>query len=350
MEVSKLNERIYAAIAGLIFMSPLIAFIPNVLGQAMVIDYLDIGRGIDSEFYLSFDEGSGQYVYDYSEVSYPTSGSYEDRLTLGSSSGSSSSDPKWNGNTQFGYCLDFHEYDYLQGSEDIELDNEVFSFDVWIYPRDTSDRHAIITYQDSSDDEFYGIYINNGHIYTKWGDGGTEYNEYTGLTLSLFEWQHIGYQYCPNKESVFVDGMEIGSKTWSSNLPKFDDYFNFFIGVEKEDDIVRYPFDGMMDEMKICGHFSRDFHGTSGFWNFQEGGMIPSSTVYDRSGFDNDGTCINMENGDFGSGVYGKAIYLDGQDEYVDCGSASECRVEQRIAPPPPHQTVREVLPHTAFR
>ena len=72
---------------------------------------------------------------------------------------------------------------------------------------------------------------------------------------------------------------------------------------------VRFPFD----------------ENLVGYWYFNEG---KGGIAYDRSGYGNDGTLVNMEAADWVDGVVGKALDFDGTNEYVNCGNDASIQVD----------------------
>ena len=77
--------------------------------------------------YLSLDEGSGQFAYDYSEERFPTEDSHEESFMLGASPEEDRHDPVWSSNTQFGKCLQFSEGDVMLSYKDRSIENGPFT-------------------------------------------------------------------------------------------------------------------------------------------------------------------------------------------------------------------------------
>lgn len=303
--------------------------------------------------YWKFDEQQGQTSND--------SGTANVDLTLGTTSGSESTDPTWKLPTdcKINGCLDFDGTgDRVQGnSSSLELTGDL-SISFWFKVDTIADQETFI-YQGETgseleaDNELYfirwdttsGNDIEYGH---ENGAGVDNYNVFD-TNLSTATWYHLVLvrDVTANTVKLYINGLQSGSTYSYSNDPTGGGSGEFSIGNANDTGASDNPYDGIIEEVKIYNfaltadqvkvdatagssaafggvlgtHDNEGFGGNPpvGWWKMDEN---TGSSVFDYS--END-TTITIANGTaftpakIGAGL----LFSDDTDDDADAPSTS---------------------------
>jgi hypothetical protein len=291
------------------------------------------GQDLKPTHQWTLDAGKGQYAYDNAG---------DVKGTLGGSTGSEASDPKWTNDCLQRGCLSFDGADDLVDTglktADVEGPTGVTyaawgkgkispGWDVWLGSRAGCDFQI-------------GDKDGTGNAAILYNTGGN-YRVTSSVNVSDGNWHHIAGTWDKEKMELYVDGELINSNTAGSGSLCSDD----LIGIGGEPTRkIRY-WDGKIDDVRIYNHslsvssvkalyeapsnswsssslqlrtsaFESSHPDLLGSWSFEGVGQ----TVVDSSQYDNHGilgTNANRESGDPSrkQGYSGKALELDQDDK-----------------------------------
>jgi hypothetical protein len=121
-----------------------------------------------------------------------------------------------------------------------------FSFFAWIKTNSASNRQAILSNYNASNDDFQFEVYDTGEVRT-WGDQLPSVIK--GGSISGKEWYHTGVVISSNGPKLFVNGKQVESDQ-SGNVGEISQNTNFYIG-SKPNDTGDLPFDGGIDDARI---------------------------------------------------------------------------------------------------
>jgi len=254
--------------------------------------------------YWSFDEGSGNIVYDASG---------------NNNHGSLINGPKWT-QGKIGGALQFdgvNDYVEVPDSESLDI-TKAITVGAWVYPRA---RQSVYDRD--------GIVIKGGAYYLTITPSGKVAVHFYGLTspgyhdsnqiVPLNQWSHIAttYDSATGKIRIYINGSLDREITTSGAINPS----TYVMGIGSEWNGRSRFFNGLIDEVRIYNralspeeirfHYSRG--GPVGYWKFDEGS---GNIAYDSSGNGNHGTLVNGPT--WTSGKFGSALSFDGVDDYVE--------------------------------
>jgi hypothetical protein len=219
-----------------------------------------------------------------------------------------------------------------------------YTVDAWIYPTTIPDYASAIVSTATEDPYtgwsfyFYGENPHEAASQRSLGFGGNGSWEITssGNMINICEWTHIAVTKSGMTYTLYKNGSPI---SWTSTGP-YDPATPWAmtgtlkIGQDYPDGSTDlFGFTGSIDEVEICNqaltdeeilqHYQNGAEGHSyyyspgllGQWHFE-------AQTFDSSENGNDGTLFNTNSPlPYGPGKIGKALNLDGIDDYVDCGN-----------------------------
>ncbi len=264
--------------------------------------------------YWSFDEGSGQTVWD-------ESGNGHDG-TLGNSDGEDDHDPVWIDGIS-GKALEFDakdEYVAVPYSPDLDLGSS-YTVDVWV----KFFHHDMMLFLDhpSGGWEFFW---NDWEDMLVWNSDSLTRIIGKPWTPTINQWHHLAVTYNGTFAELFVDSVSLGSEktdihpvTTSGILKIGDDDDNDYHLKGKIDDVRIY--NTALTAEEIASHYYEHSWklNLTAHWKFDEGsGQIAG----DDSGNSHDGTLgdssgVDEHDPSWVDGIDGKALEFDGVDDYV---------------------------------
>ena len=264
--------------------------------------------------YYTFDEGAGQLAAD------STGNGNDGTLNNGASWAS--------GRTDTALSLDGVD-DYVSCGNDRTLAaTDAITIAAWV-KMDVQASHAAIVDKN----------LNNGYALSYEADNkiwfycrGTTAGYIGTAPLSLEgdgRWHYIVGTYDGAFMTIYLDGVPIQSA--ASTGPITGNTSNVAIGRLSSSDGWRFR--GLIDDVRIDRRaWSADEVNSlwslniKSNWQFDEG---TGGTAYDASYYDNDGTLMNGAS--WVTGKTGKAVALDGVDDYVDCGNDASLVITDAI-------------------
>ena len=230
--------------------------------------------------YWSFDEGTGQTVYDRSGNS--------NNGTLGASSAVGSDDPLWtsDGKSMGGMKFDGTN-DRVSVADSVSLKPDEITISVWVKKTSLQTTTTSILGKVTASNDDYRMRINNSGIFN------VGYNATVSLTSlgspAFNEWNHLVFTGDSSGGTLYLNGVFDNSNSTAFITP--DNSGIFYIGYS----LYGTYFPGLIDEVRIYNraltadevryHYNRG--GPVGYWNFNEGSGV---TAYDSTENDNDGT------------------------------------------------------------
>jgi len=231
--------------------------------------------------YWSFDEGTGNTVYDLS-------GNGNHGTIYGA---------KWV-QGKFGKALSFDGVDdYVDCGDDESLNPGTGSFtiSIWVggYTDTSSNMHTLVAKGDPLDgpsNDGYIIDLRGGKVRVSIGDGTNRAEfSYVGPSLADGGWHHIVLVVDRNTQQMkaFIDGEWTGDTADTSAVGAINPAENLIIG--KRSQINSYYLNGTIDEVRIYNRALSEeeirYHYNHGrplaHWRFDEGS---GTTIYDSSG------------------------------------------------------------------
>lgn len=202
-----------------------------------------------------------------------------------------------------------------------------FSISAWIKTA-TTDFQRVIGKYENSDSPYYVVYISNNQIRLRMqtDSAGNTYYDSDTVTLSDDSWHMIQIVADRSQSSdtayFYLDGENVGTADITSHEDSLDN--NGDIEIAGGD----FHFNGEIDEARVYNRALspkevRDLYNWAprpvAYYNFDEGS---GTNLYDRSGNGNNSDSFG---GDptWATGKFGKALELDGNDDYINCGTNS---------------------------
>ncbi len=221
--------------------------------------------------YLTFDEGSGDIVYDYSG-----NGNSGNLYDANSTNDDENTPPQWV-DGRFGKALSFDGADDYVESKDIDLQTS-FTLMAWIHPFDVSNAGTIIskTGETINDTNYWMDVRNNGMLYFGvYDENGDERYVYTAEgTIAANKWTHVTGSYNGSIFRIYVNGMLRPENFVWSGIIKTNDY-KVRIGYRG---LVGNPFNGIVDEVLIFNRALSEeeikFLYEEGLKKLQNSGMV----------------------------------------------------------------------------
>ncbi|MFA5772563.1 MAG: PKD domain-containing protein [Thermoplasmata archaeon] len=270
--------------------------------------------------YWSFDEGSGQTASD--------SSGNGNAGTLGSSSGSDSSDPTWvDGKFEKGLSFDGID-DYVNIGDKFNNIALPLSITAWIYRPDGGGGFVFCS---DDEDTYHGFWfvVYGTSISINYGDGtgsgpGARRAKTSDLTIPSNTWLHVvAIVRGPIDMSLYINGEDVGGNysgsggdiTHATSPARIGKHGSgYFKG--KIDEVRIY--NCALSASEISAKYAR-YSGLVAYWSFDEGTGTAAS---DSSGNGNTGMVYG--GAAWVDGISGKALQFDGGGDYVAVpGSAS---------------------------
>ena len=295
--------------------------------------------------YWRFDEGYGTTAYDESDNS--------NDLTIVSA-------PAWvngawpNKNQKYlGKALDYDgsaDYSYVADTASLSITGDL-TISAWIKPEAVAGEtlYDIAGKWDSN-----GLVFFYSYLLAQYGDeirmyisSNSNYKTTSAVNLLVGNWYHIVGVYNATAQTVtiYVNGKEeAGTVTGTIPSSLSDSSNRFHVGAEYSSSTAQNFYNGTIDEVKVYNYalttdeVKVDYNQDSavvlgagkstiesptsnikGWWKLDEG---RSTTANDTSGNNNTGTLTNMEETDWISGKWGKALDF-GTTEYVSLANES---------------------------
>jgi hypothetical protein len=301
----------------------------------------------------------------FARMSHPsiagaTTGSLAALWHFDESTGLSASDSSGNGNSgvltgntvppafapgKFGNAINFNGVDnFVQVADNAGLEpSSQVTVEMWV----NSSNPGTIAYLLSKGannciSATYALYTDGGaahdlFFYVLVG-GGTVVRSPAAPRASVFDgnWHHVAGTYDGAAVHLFLDGVEQGTATPTSGALKYGlaTTNDLFVATYNDGPGCFLPYHGAIDEARIWNRslganeiLASAQSGLHGLWHFNQ--AAGSLTTADSSGYNNTGTLHNGAT--FASGVsgnFGKALTLDGVDDFVNVPNNST------LAPP----------------
>jgi len=138
--------------------------------------------------------------------------------------------------------------------DDYNLPNQHFSMEVWIKPNDVLGIRTILSKRGASINPLgsgsgYDLRLQNGEISFNWGAGGNIVSPYN---IGINRWYHIAVTFNGGTYKLYIDGIEVASKTGQALLTTD---FDCLVGAmdntaSLDEDPVNY-YSGYMQELRI---------------------------------------------------------------------------------------------------
>jgi hypothetical protein len=210
------------------------------------------------------------------------------------------------------YALSFNgTSNYVSVGTSATLKPNRITVEAWIKPTSIGQWIAIVgnLFDTGSNEAGYGLISNNntGRLMF-WvqtvGGSSDNYNNYPSYLPVLNQWQHIAGTYNGSNLTLYVNGVQVDSRSKSGNVRYTNPApLDFRIGQYYDDDEAHY-YQGTIDEVRIwntarsvsdirttmCTRLSGSEANLVGYWRFDEGS---GSTLTDVLG-NNSGTLVNM--------------------------------------------------------
>ncbi|MBN1169343.1 hypothetical protein JXA63_05665 [Candidatus Woesebacteria bacterium] len=283
-----------------------------------------------------FDEKVGTSAYDTSE---------------NNNTGTLTNGPIWmpQGVCKIGACLEFdgsNDYVDMGTGSELNLYNTDFTIEAWVnldnynssHTSEILNRYESVATTDGYEFAVDGETQETGKIkLVHWNNDSFDIAK-SDSVLSLDEWHHVvvTYDLSTTTAIIYIDGKNDGT---DSSLAAQGD-----AGTTEADIGIRsngqtgYEWDGMIDNVRVYKYvrtpaqiaWEYNRGGPVGHWTFDEGAGTSTSTVYDTSGNENNGTLNLWGGGNTAtssarvSGKLNDAIDFDGEDDYITLPAETE--------------------------
>jgi Concanavalin A-like lectin/glucanases superfamily/Domain of unknown function (DUF2341) len=196
-------------------------------------------------------------------------------------------------------------------------DWENLTVSTWIYwDGNTVNGYGVFLYKGAVTGVGSHALKSNGYLLVQNGNGNF-FSDNLG-DISSDEWVLYTYVYnqSEGKEYIYINGVQKGEQSRTGNITQNSNDLE----IVRDDN---FTYSGQLDEVRIYNKAlsSREIKqlyeyapGPIAYYDFEEN---TGTTLYDKSGNENNGTLTNMDDNDWVLGKYGSALDFDGDDDYT---------------------------------
>ena len=216
--------------------------------------------------------------------------------------------------------------DFIEFADDPQLDMTAeFTAAIWVHPRvfPASDYKSIL-----SKDTNYEFHVDSsGRVYWWWRDNAGNVRTLTSTaSLSLDTWHHVAVTYRSGEQTIYVDGVNVGSSAFTGNLANNSNPLQ----IGQDQGLANRFWDGLLDEVRLydIALSQTEVQGVMGQtqpcpvspraeWHFDEFGWNGTADeVVDYSGNDYHGVATNTIT-DVGRVCNAAALGATGTGDYL---------------------------------